>query len=186
MTTTKQLMLALGATAVLITGVYAWRALAQPWVIHPEKALVTFDLPDGGASGSVKGLDAAINFDPANLTESSITASVDVKTLTTGIDMRDKHLMANDYFDADKFPKITFTTTSILPGDNGFVANGKLNMRDSTHVVSIPFNFIEKGDSATFKGSLSIFSGDYGVGKKSKGGKDKVVVTIEVPASRKK
>ncbi|MGL5888257.1 MAG: YceI family protein [Bacteroidia bacterium] len=182
----KTIKLTIFAAAAVALSVFAWRAMAQPWVADIEKAVITFDLPDGGASGSVKGLDAAINFDPSNLSESSITASVDVKTLTTGIDMRDKHLMADDYFDAEKHPKITFTATSILPGDNGFIANGKLSMRDSVHAVSIPFTFTENGDSGMFKGSFSVFAGDYGVGKKSKGGKDKVVVTLEVPATRKK
>ena len=182
----KTIKITLLAVAAVSLSIYAWRAMAQPWVADTERAVITFDLPDGGASGSVKGLDASINFDPMNLTESSITATVDVKTLTTGIDMRDKHLMGNDYFDAEKHPKITFTATSIVPAENGFVANGKLSMRDSVRVLSIPFIFTEKGDSGMFKGSFSVYAGDYGVGKKSKGGKDKVVVSMEVPATRKK
>lgn len=173
------------AIAIFSLSVFAWHAMPQPWVADTEKAVISFDLPDGGASGSVKGLEAAINFDPMNPGESSITASVDVKTLTTGIDMRDKHLMADDYFNAEKFPRITFTATSVAKTDTGFVANGKLSMRDSVHTVSIPFSFTQTGENGLFKGSLTIFSGDYGVGKKSKSGKDKVVVTIEVPAHHK-
>jgi polyisoprenoid-binding protein YceI len=182
----KTIAYSIAAAVLFGTAIYAWKAMANPWTVHTEKAVISFDLPDGGASGSVKGLDASINFDPVNLGESSMTASVDVKTLTTGIDMRDKHLMSNDYFDAEKHPRITFTASSIVPAESGFVANGKLSMRDSVRVVSIPFTFTETGDSAHFKGSFAIYSGDYGVGKKSKNGKDKVVVSIDVPASRKK
>ncbi|MCU0433465.1 MAG: YceI family protein [Bacteroidia bacterium] len=182
----KAIKIGIVAALILSTGVFAWKKMSTPWVADMDKAVITFDLPDGGASGSVKGLDAAINFNPMSINESSITASVDVKTLTTGIDMRDKHLMSNDYFDADKHPKITFTASSFIPGDNGYIATGKLSMRDTVREVSIPFIFTETGDSARFKGSFTLFAGDYGVGKKSKKGADKVVVSIDVLAYRKK
>lgn len=176
-----------GFAAILVTvGIGAYHFMAPSWTIDAQKARIQFDLPDGGASGTVEGLTADVHFDPLQPAQSSITASVDVKSLTTKLDMRDKHLMSNDYFNAEKYPKITFTATGIEPSEKGFVANGKLQMRDSVHTISIPFTFEEKGDTAWFKGNFELFSGDYGVGKKSKSGKDRVVVKLEVPAVKSK
>ena len=89
-------------------------------------------------------------------------------------------------FDAEHHPEIVFKANHVEKTDTGYVATGQLAMRDSVHTVSIPFTFKkdEKTKSAMISGKLDIFAGDYGVGKKSAAGNDRVVIWIEVPASQ--
>lgn len=170
---------------LLLTGVYAFRHAVPTWKIDASAAKVTFELPKEGTRGSLSNLDASIQFDAAHLTESLFTASVDAATVNTGVEGRDKHLKSNDFFDAEKFPKIKFVSQSIKATEKGFETTGKLTIKDSTHVITIPFTFEKKSENeGVFKGTMDIFSGDYGVMKKSKSGKDQVIVTLEVPVKK--
>jgi polyisoprenoid-binding protein YceI len=76
---------------------------------------------------------------------------------------------------------ITFTSKSIKATDNGFTASGTLTMKDVTKDVEVPFTFESRGNEGVFKGKLSIFSGDFGIMKRSKTDKDQVSLSIEVP-----
>lgn len=173
------------ATAVIALGAMAFRTLADDWTIDTTQAKVSFELPDEGTKGTIGGLAASIHFNPLSLGDAKIEASVDVATLNTGVEGKDHHLKTADFFDAEKFPKIKFTTDKVTATDKGFLATGKLMMKDSVKTIDIPFNFESKGDNeGVFKGTMEVFAGDYGIMKKSKTGKDKVVITIEVPVKK--
>lgn len=170
---------------LLLAGAYAFTHAVPTWKIDASAAKVSFEMPNEGTKGTLGNLEATIQFDMAHLTESVITATVDAATINTGIEGKDKHLKTNDFFDAEKFPKIKFVSQSIKATDKGFETTGKLTIKDSTHVITIPFTFEKKGEEeGVFKGTMDIFSGDYGVMKKSKSGKDQVVVTLEVPVKK--
>ncbi|MEO5645168.1 MAG: YceI family protein [Bacteroidia bacterium] len=89
-----------------------------------------------------------------------------------------------DFFDAEQHPAITFTAEKITKNDSGFVATGKLAMRDSVHTINVPFKFINGEKTSSVVGTMDIFAGDYGIGKKSAAGNDRVLVTIEVPLTK--
>jgi polyisoprenoid-binding protein YceI len=154
------------------------------WNVVPEGVKVNFELPDEGTKGMLGGLKASIDFDSKDPVSSKISASVDLKTLNTGNAQKDHHLMSADFFDVEKYPVATFTSTSVKAVKEGFLAEGTLTIKDSTKNVEIPFGFTEDANGGTFSGTLSIFSSDYGIMKKSKSGKDKVVVTIIVPVKK--
>jgi len=180
----KQLILSAVAFATF-TG-YAFQIMHG--VVYEYKSAegtITFELPNEGSKGSVKGLEATFSMSVEHINTAALKASVKVNTLTTGIDMRDKHLMSNDYFDAEKHPLITFTATKIDRTDSGFVALGNLAMRDSVKAIQVPFKITEKEGVSHFIGTIDIFAGDYGVGKKSKKGTDRVVVTVDVPVEKR-
>ena len=81
-------------------------------------------------------------------------------------------------------PGVAIGTAFVLHSDTSFNVP-IIACKDSTKAVEIPFSFIEDATGAgTFKGTLSIFSGDYGVTKKNTTGKDKVVVMITVPVRK--
>ncbi|GAB4135260.1 MAG: hypothetical protein Fur0041_09190 [Bacteroidia bacterium] len=159
----------------------SFTVLNNKWTFKTEEASVTFHLPNEGSKGSIKGLSGELVFDPANYSTGIMKASVKVNTLTTGIDIRDKHLMTNDYFDEAKHPDITFTAESFSKTDTGFVATGKLAMRDSVKTIQVPFTFSQENNKAVIKARMDLQAGDYGVGKKSKKETDRVVVDITVP-----
>jgi polyisoprenoid-binding protein YceI len=173
---------------ILSVAVFALTAVSfkasMMWNVVPEGATVNFELPDEGTKGTLGGLSASIDFDSKDPSLSKITASVDIKTLNTGNAQKDHHLLSADFFDAEKYPTATFTSVSIKATKEGFIASGALSMKDSVKKAEIPFTFTEDQNGGTFKGTLSILSSDYGIMKKSKSGKDKVVVTITVPVKK--
>ena len=84
--------------------------ISQELSINTKNATVEFEFISEQAKGKVSGLEAKIVFNPLDLNSSYINGSVDVSTLTTFNEMRDKHLQKSDMFDAKKFPKMIFLT----------------------------------------------------------------------------
>ena len=161
-----------------IIGFSAFTAV-KSYKIDTSKAKVTFNIVNMGLTveGAFDGARGAVYFDENNLAGSRIEASVDASTINTGIGMRDDHLREPDYFDVEKYPRISFQSTSIERSGNGYKATGKFTIRDVTKTVTVPFTF----SNGTFKGDFSIKRTDYGVGESSWVMKDKVKIFFEIP-----
>jgi polyisoprenoid-binding protein YceI len=173
------------AAAVTIAGAFAFGKTQNRWTVNTKESKIDFTLPKGKHSGTVSGLDASIDFDPKHPELAAIKATVNVNELKADNEQLTAHLMTADFFDAANHPQITFTAEQVTKNDTGYVATGKLALRDSVHTVNIPFSFSKQGKkAATMKGRLNIFAGDYGIGKKSKEGNDLVIVNIEVPLTK--
>jgi polyisoprenoid-binding protein YceI len=171
--------------AAALSGLFSFRAVSNAWNVAQEGVKITFTMPEGKKhGGTITGLDATIDFNPDSTDLAVIKASVNVKELKADNEKLTGHLMTADFFDAENHPKITFTGEKVTKSETGFVATGKLAMRDSVHTVNIPFTFEQEKGKAVMKGTLEVFAGDYGVGKKSSSGADKVIVTIEVPVTK--
>ena len=68
----------------------------------------------------------------------SIEAEIDVSTISTGFAARDKLLKSEDYFNADKFPTITFRSVRLrFKGEDLAGADGELTMMGVTRPVSL-------------------------------------------------
>jgi polyisoprenoid-binding protein YceI len=168
--------------AVLITA--SAFTISHLWNVSNEGVAITFELPDEGTKGTISGLKANIDFDQKNPAAAKISASVEIKTLNTGNKKKDDHLLSADFFNAEKYPLVSFVSTSVKATETGFLASGNLTMKDSTKAVEIPFTFNEKDGAGSFQGTMTIHSGDFGVTKQSKSGKDKVVITLNVPVKK--
>ncbi len=142
---------------------------------------VTFVIKNFGlnTSGSVKGLKGTIKWDAANPSASQISASVDVSTLNTGIDMRDKDLKEEKYFDLPKYPTINFVSTAIS-GNN---ITGNLTLKGVTKSITFPFTVTPSGSGYLFEGNFSINRRDYNVGGGSMVLNDVAKVTLKVQAN---
>jgi polyisoprenoid-binding protein YceI len=92
---------------------------------------------------NVKGtfdiFEAVIMFDPENLDQSSVEVSIDVASVNTRDEKRDEHLRSPDFFDAAKFPAITFKSSKISKKGDGYVAAGTLTIRGVSKEVELPF-----------------------------------------------
>jgi len=89
--------------------------------------------------GKFKEFDVKLYWDPTNLSASSVEAVIQTASLDTDNEKRDNHLRSADFFDAEKFPQITFKSTKIEKADEGYVAYGKLTIRGVTRDVELPF-----------------------------------------------
>lgn len=158
--------------------------LVKQWNVDAEKSKVRWELPFLHKAGTFSNLNAVIHFDNKNLAESKITASIDVKTIKVGNEKKETHLLSADFFDAEKFPKISFSSSEIIRSDTGYIAKGSLNIKDILKPCEIPFTFSQTGkNSAVFNGTMTVYAQDFGVLKRNKEGSDKVFIYLEVLVS---
>ncbi|MGC4036162.1 MAG: YceI family protein [Chitinophagaceae bacterium] len=156
--------------------------LAIPkWKPEADKAQVNFKVkgPFGTVNGKFSGLKADIKFDEDNLKNSSINASIDAKSVSTGVGLRNRDLRKKEeWLNTDKYPTISFHSTKIEKKGKGYVVVGELTLKNKTKETEIPFTFSGKGNSGIFNGKFTINREDFDVGKK--GGTVGKTITIEL------
>jgi polyisoprenoid-binding protein YceI len=161
--------------------------LATNWTVDTVGAKVGFSVkgPFGAVSGTFDGLEAVIQFDPNNLTGSSVRASVDAKTVNSGIGLRNHHLRSEEqYLNTDKYPRISYKSTKIEKAVAGYKAFGALTIKDVTKPVEIPFTFTANGNAGVFKGSFTFKREDFNIGKSGGSIGDLITITLEVPVKK--
>ncbi len=138
-----------------------------------QHAFVTFKVSHLGYSyimGRFNNFDGSFKFDANNPSASNTGVTINVDSIDTNHAERDKHLRSADFFNADKYPVITFNSTSYEAGSGGnAVLKGELSIRDVTRPVSIDVKHIGEGKDpwggyrSGFEGSVAVSSSDYGL-----------------------
>jgi polyisoprenoid-binding protein YceI len=81
--------------------------------------------------------------------DSGIQVDVDTASVTTGTEQRDEHLHSSDFFEVEKHPKMTFTSTSFRPtGGTEFEVDGDLTIKGVTNPVRLKGDFLGWGKDA--------------------------------------
>ncbi len=161
--------------------------LAGNWNVDPAASKVSFTIkgPFGTVNGSFTGLEATIVFDEKNLSGSSVTASIDATTVSTGIGLRNKDLRNKElWLNTGKYPRISFHSTKIEKTGNGYKAIGNLTLKGVTKPAEIPFTFTATGSTGLFKGQFEVNREDYGIGKKGGSVGSTITVTLEVAVKK--
>jgi polyisoprenoid-binding protein YceI len=173
------------AFVMLLASAYTIQAIIN-WKILSEKAQVKFKMQAHGQEliGSFTGAKGDVKFDAADLANSSFNCTIDISTISTGMEQRDGHLQGKGWFDAAQFPAITFTSSKIEKTTDGYTATGKLSMKGASADQAIPFTFEGTGDAGTFKGSFTIKRSAFGVGKTDGDISDEVTIMLEIPVSK--
>lgn len=110
-----------------------------------------------------------ITWDEADMTKSMIAGKIMVTSINTDNAKRDEHLRSPDFFDAAKFPELTFKSTKIEKRGNQLVAVGDVTIKGVTKNVEIPFTMSGKitdpwGNTRIgIKGTLTINRKDFGM-----------------------
>lgn len=158
----------------------------QEWNANASTAQIKFSVkgPFGTVDGNLGGLKSTILFDKDNLGGSSIRASTDPKSISTGIKLRNKDLQKEKYFNSDKYPLLSFQSNTIQKSGAGYKAFGDLTIKGVTKKIEIPFSFSEKGINGIFKGSFSIQRQDYGIGKQGGSIGNTVSIDVEIPVTK--
>jgi polyisoprenoid-binding protein YceI len=154
---------------------------AQDW--KPVTASVSFKIKQFGLTvkGTFKGFIGTIKFDPDDLANSSLSASVDATTLDTDNGLRNSHLKdKEEYFDVPRNPTLKMKTTKIIKVGSNFIGYFDLTIKGKTKNVKIPIMFTPEGETATFQGSTTINRRDWSIGGKSLGMSNDVIFTIIV------
>lgn len=139
-----------------------------------EKFMGKISLADGKAEGG------------------SLSFEVETASVKTDAGDLDKHLKQADFFDVEKFPKATFTSTAIKAGgDKGatHMVTGDLDLRGTKKSITFPVTITVTPDAATGTAEFSINRKDFGIvieGKKDDLIRDDVLMKITLKAPRKK
>jgi polyisoprenoid-binding protein YceI len=128
---------------VLVSGILAMAvplALAQTstWTNDPAHSEVDFSIRHLGISnvhGRFGKVAATIVLNEADITKSTVNATIGVATADTGEQKRDDHLKTPDFFDVATFPLATFTSTSVVKNGNNLTVTGNLTLHGVTKPV---------------------------------------------------
>jgi polyisoprenoid-binding protein YceI len=113
------------------------------WQIDPAHSVVSFAVRHlmsrvRGTFSEVSG-QIVTTPDPAGSTASALIA---VPSVSTGTQMRDDHLRSADFFDAERYPSMTFASKALRPGASGWVMSGELSIRDVTRPIDLDVEFL--------------------------------------------
>ncbi len=164
------------------------------WNLDPAHSAVEFTarhLVVTKVRGSFSSYSASVEI-ADDLSQSKISAEIDVASVSTGETERDNHLKSADFFDVEKFPKIAFTSTSVTPAGDHYALTGNLTIRDATRSVTLDleFNGVSKdpwgntrsGYSATGEISRKDFGMEWNVPLEGSGVlvSDKIQISLEI------
>jgi polyisoprenoid-binding protein YceI len=116
---------------------------AGTWMIDPAHTMVGFAVRHlmSRVRGTFSEVSGQIVTGP-HPSRSTVTATVGVASVSTGNHMRDEHLRSADFFDAARYPMLTFTSTAVRPADGCWVLAGDLTIRDVTGPVELEVDFL--------------------------------------------
>jgi polyisoprenoid-binding protein YceI len=163
---------------------------AASYEVDTAHSTVGFSVPILGGLSQVSGkfsdFTATIVYDEADVTKSSVSAKIKTASIDTGIERRDAHLRTPDFFDAEKYPEITFQSTRVEKKGKQLIAHGTLTMHGVSKEISIPFTVTGKNTNPDkkmvvgFSGRLKLNRRDYGIAYQNKANPQFIGDEIEI------
>ena len=136
------------------------------YTIDPSHSVADFKvrhLMVSNVRGEFSGVTGTVQFDAENPANSKVEAKIPVSSIQTREADRDTHLKSADFFDAAKFPEITFVSTKVVKtGDEEYKVTGDLTIHGVTKEVTLevegpapeakdPWGNVKSGASAKTK-----------------------------------
>jgi polyisoprenoid-binding protein YceI len=136
-------------------------------------------------SGNFKLLSGTVEYDSDDVTNTKFNLKIPVSSINTGNGSRDKKAQTEEWFDAKKYPNITFVSSKVEKNGTSLSITGNLSIKGVTKKYTIPATVSESGKKIIFKGSFKVNRIEFGVGKKSDVVPDYMNVSFVVPATKK-
>lgn len=155
-------------TALVVS--IAASAQGTSWKLDKVHSVVKFSVTHMVVSeteGSFKLFDGTVDHTKADFSDAKVNFTVDVNSISTDNEGRDKHLKSDDFFSAEKFPQMKFESTSMTPlGGNKYKLAGNLTIKDVTKPVTFDVTYggtitTSRGTKAGFKATTTINRFDY-------------------------
>ena len=155
--------------------------LLEAWNVDAAHTEINFSVNHffTPVSGSFQDFEIDLQYDRTNPAASSVNVRIPVASISTGNADRDKHLLSEDFFEADKHPYITFRSTSVRQnGPDGLIAEGALTIKGVTQEIELPLTLLGQQEIPAemqpmlggvkrvigFEANTRIRRQDYGVG----------------------
>lgn len=148
--------------------------------------------------GEFKQFEGTLVFDEKDPAKSSVKVTIPVDSINTNVDKRDAHLKSPDFFDAAKFPNLTFTSKKVEKAGAGkYKITGDLTIHGVTKSVVLDTEYLGTDEAfgavtAGFTATTTIDRRDYGLswGKTLASGNlvvgNDVKITLDIAANEKK
>lgn len=156
--------------AMLFTGMVAFAQTATTWSVDPAHSAITFKIKHMGITfvpGKFDKFTGTMTASKADFSDAKINFTADVKSINTGVGMRDDHLRSADFFEAEKYPEMKFVSTSFTKASKAaksksktgklgdfYELKGNLTIKDVTKPVT--FKVIYGGKAADQQGNPKI------------------------------
>lgn len=120
--------------------------------------------------GRFTAFDGTITFDAGSPASSSVAFTIQARSIDTSQAQRDEHLRSADFFDVEKFPVLTFTSTAVAArGGDRYDVTGELTIRDVTKTITLPVTYLGAAkdpwgnDKVAFETEITLNRKDYGL-----------------------
>jgi polyisoprenoid-binding protein YceI len=137
----------LSAALAAVLGAASFPALAETWEIDASHSTVGFSVRHmmvSNVRGSFGTFTARVDGSPADPSTAKISATIEVASVDTREPKRDEHLRAADFFDAAKFPRMTFTSTKVEKvSATKAKVTGDLTLRGVTKPVTLDVEYTQ-------------------------------------------
>lgn len=114
------------------------------FMVDPAHTSITFKVRHmmvTTVTGTFREFGGWIDFDTSDITKSKAEGWVNVASIDTRNEKRDEHLRSPDFFDVEKYPKMTLVVKKIYKKKNEWWADADLTIKDVTKRISFPFKF---------------------------------------------
>ncbi len=133
------------AVATLAFLTLSSNASAETWNIDPAHSSITFEVTHMVISkvrGRFTDFSGAVNFDGKDISHGSVSVTAKTASVNTDNEDRDEHLRSDEFFDAEKYPTMTFKSTKVSDIKDGkFKLTGDLTIKDVTKEVTFDCEF---------------------------------------------
>lgn len=166
----KQLVLA----AALAGATTAAQAEAITYTMDPAHTQVTAQWNHFGFSNPsihFGQIDGTVTYDPENVEASSVQVTIPLSGMDSGVEAFNEHLLTADFFDAARYPEVTFKSTAVRAlGANRMRVTGDLTMHGVTRPVDLAVTVNGVGThamtgqpAAGFDAEATILRSDFGL-----------------------
>jgi polyisoprenoid-binding protein YceI len=110
------------------------------WTIDPTHTDVGFKVKHmmiSTVSGKFENFSGELHSESDNFEDASVSVEIDIASITTNNADRDGHLKSDDFFNAEKYPKMTFKSNSF----DGETLKGDLTIRDVTKPIALTVDY---------------------------------------------
>jgi polyisoprenoid-binding protein YceI len=183
--------------AGLLGAALSAQAAPVSYKLDPTHTMVLFSWNHFGFSNPTANLgisQGTLVFDEQNPAQSSVEVTLPLAKLDTHVSALDEHLKKPDFFDADKYPAVTFKSTQVRPlGGNKFKVTGNLTVHGVTKSVVLDATLNKLGmqpmlkvPAVGFDATGTIKRSDFGVGAYVPNVGDEVSIRITTEADAAK
>ncbi len=171
----------------------AW-ASADTYKLDPVHSTVVFrigHLVVSNVNGRFNGPTGTVEFDPAAPEKTKFDVQVEVKKIDTNNQQRDTHLKSKDFFDAERFPVISFKSTSVKKVAEGELeVAGDMSLHGVTKQITVKLSYKgpvtdpQMGTRSGFGTAFEVKRSDYGMNNMIPAVGDTVKLTVDLEGAK--